>query len=113
MKNITGFIVEVRAKSQSTISYQYGAESKKLRPNEIFVGYFRQMTDKQDDGTYKKAYVRETLLQDTGKKLFSYGEEAVFSADDVAITIRALRGPDSNNRHLSKEFKNYETWNLV
>lgn len=76
------------------------------------MGYFWQMTDRQDDGTFKKAHIRETLLHDADKKLFSYGEEAVFSVDDVEITIRALRGPASNNRCLSKEFKKYETWNF-
>lgn len=112
MENLTGFIVEAKPKKRRAISYQYGAESKKLRPSETFVGYFRQMTDRQGDGTYKKAHVRETLLRDADRRLFSYGEEAVFSIDDVVITIRALRGPASNNRCLSKEFKKYETWNF-
>jgi len=113
MKNLTGFIVEVRAKNRNSIRYQYDGRAKLLRTNEIFVGYFSQMTDRQADDTYSKAHIRETLLHDGDRKLFSYGEEAVFSVDDVVITIRALRGPASNNRHLSKEFKKYETWNQV
>ena len=115
MENITGFVVEVKPKprKRDAISYQYDAGTKLLRPDETFVGYFWQMTDRQNDGTYKKAHIRETLLHDADKKLFSYGGEAVFSLDDVVITIRALRGPASNNRHLSKEFKKYETWNCA
>jgi len=113
MKNLTGFIVEVRTKNQSPISYRYDGESKKLRPNETFVGYFWQMTDRQDDASFKKAHIRETVLHDTDKKLYSDGGEAVFFIDDVAITVRALRGPASNNRFVSEEFKKYETWNSV
>ncbi|WP_394754159.1 hypothetical protein [Crenothrix sp.] len=110
-ENITGFIVEVITKNQAPIDYVYDNKWKILQANESFIGYFWQMTERQDDGTFQKAHIRETRLRDIDKKIFSYGGEAVFSYDEVLITIRALRGPDSNNRFLSKEFKKYETWN--
>jgi hypothetical protein len=110
-ENLTGFIVEVRSKTQAPISYQYDSKSKTLKPSETFVGYFWQMTDKQDDGTWEKAYIHETRLVDISKKLFSYGGKAIFSYNEVLLTILALRGPDSNNRYLSREFEIYETWN--
>jgi len=109
--NFTGFIVEVKIKNQHAVSYRYDGETKLLELNETYVGYFWQMTGAQDDGTFKKAHVHETLLIDADKKLFLYGGEAVFSVDDVVITIRALRGPTSNNRYLPKKYEKYETWN--
>lgn len=108
---LTGFIVEVRTKHQTSISYLYGTETKILQPNEIFVGYFWQMTDRQDDGTFKKAHITKTRFFDRENKLFSYGRDAVFSYDEVLISIRALRGPKSNNRFLPEKFLKYETWN--
>jgi hypothetical protein len=113
MDNLTGFIVDVRTKDQIPISYQYNTESKVLRPNETFLGYFWQMTGSQGDGTFTKAHIHEIQLLDIDKKLFSYGGETIFANDSVLITIRALRGPVSNNRYLSKEFKKYETWNSI
>ena len=112
-ENLTGFIVEVSTRNQTPSRYQYNTTSKILQPNETFVGYFYQMTDKQDDGTFKKSHIHETRPLDMDKKLFSYGEIAIFSNDEVLITILALRGPDSNNRYLSRKFENYETWNLI
>lgn len=69
------------------------------------------MTDRQADGTFKKAHIHETRLVDAKRSLFTYGGEAVFCADEISITIRALRGPDSNNRYLPQDFKKYEIWN--
>jgi len=112
-ENLTGFIVEVRTKDQISVTYQYAGTCKTLKPNQTFVGYFWQMTEKQDDGTFKKAHIQEIQLIDMANKLFSYGKQAVFAVDQIVISILALRGPDSNNRYLSEEFNKYETWNSV
>lgn len=112
-ENFTGFIVEVSPGNQTFITYVYDGQSKILQPNETFVGYFWQMTDRQGDGTFGKYHMSEIRFVDADKKLFSYGGEAVFLSEDVVVSIRALRGPDSNNRYLLNKFKKFETWNAV
>lgn len=109
MNGVPGFIVEVESKNLSPITYLYDNSKKVLDPYKTFIGYFWQMTDRQPDGSFKKAHIREVRLYDEQKKLFFYGGEATFDVDDVSIKIRALRGPD--NRSLLEEFKQYETWN--
>jgi hypothetical protein len=55
-----------------------------------------------------KAHIREIKLTDMEKKLFLYGNEAIFPADKISVEICALRGPDSNNRDLPDEYKKYD-----
>ena len=110
---LNGFIVEVSSKTKVPVKYQYNGERKTLQPTETFVGYFWQMTGKQEDGTFKKAHIQETRLLDTQQKMFAYGGKAVFDVCDISIVLRALRGPAQNNRHLPKKLQSYETWNEV
>lgn len=113
MADPMGFIVEVRTKSQKSLSYKYGDQSRVLEPNETFIGYFRQTTEAGFNGTFKKAYIQEIQIVDHDKKLFEYGEEAVFPLEDISINIWALRGPESNNTCLPPEYQQYETWNNI
>lgn len=69
------------------------------------------MTERAPDGSFARAHIKETRLIDSEHLLFDYGDMAVFDVADVDISIRALRGPDSNNRFLSAELLAYETWN--
>ena len=110
-ENLMGFIVEVKPKGQCEISYQYDSVTKVLHQGETFLGYFWQMTDLQEDGSFRRAHIEETiLLEDKAPRQFSYGGKAVFTVNNISISIRALRVPDSNNCNLSMELKDHETW---
>lgn len=111
MKNITGFIVEVSTKDSKPVEYTYAGTLKILNPGKKFVGYFWQMTGNLGNGEWSTAHIRET--SQTGSKTFEYGAEATFAIDKVTIVVRALRGPESNNRYLSEEYEDYETWHEV
>ncbi len=113
MDNITGFIVEVKSKSGETVEYTYNNEKTILSGNDVFVGYFWQMTVPEKDGEYYKAHITKISLIDKQKLLFRYEKEAVFDTNEVEITIKAKRGPESNNKFLEKTYDKYETWNSV
>ena len=114
---LMGLIVEVRSKTHKPIDSP---------AQETFVGYFGSMSDRQADGSYRIAHIRETHLLDADAKkrlsqrygkeldaekmLFKYGQAMEFYVDDVQITARALRGPAYINRYLSEDLQKYETW---
>ena len=107
LSNPTGLIVEVRPKNQDGVEFEKGISSCKLIGDDYFIGYCWQIMN-------EAAYIHEAILIDNESKMFRYGEEAIFPLDKVIITIKALRGPNSNNRFiLPKELRTYETWNPI
>lgn len=114
MKSLTGFIVEVRTAEDSPVKYMCNGQRCELLPDEIFVGYCWSETDRQPDGSFATVQIVETHLVDHEKRLFEYGRKAAFNAKDIVMTIRALRGPESNVRLMSKAItRKYEVWNQL
>ncbi len=112
MQNLTGFIVEVGTIGESPIKYFSDGQRCELLPAEVFVGYCWSETEPLPDGSFAKIQIIETRLVDNGKRLFEYGRKAVFNAQDIVMTIRALRGPERNLRLVPKAItKKYEVWN--
>lgn len=113
MENITGFIVRVEPLGEKPIEFIYNGEKATLNIDDYFVGYFWQMTDKDDTGNFHKAHIRKINLVDPEKRLFKFESQAKFDVSSVSIKIHAKIGPESNNKFLSKEFDQYDTWNLL
>jgi len=113
MKNITGFIVEVRPKKSKTVEFIFDGGTAILSEKNLFIGYFWQMTDLDLNGEWTKAYVTKISLLDIEKLLFCYDKEAIFDINEVEISIKAKRGPESNNKFLPAEYDKLETWNLI
>lgn len=107
-----GFIVEVTPFSDEVVHYRYGSEWLTLNSGEKFIGYFRQIVTDQVSSS-KSAYITKTILSSSDENIFEYGEEAIFDYEKISLTIKALRGPASNNRYLDRKFLKYPTWNQV
>jgi len=110
MENITGFIVKVTPKGSEPVKYQYDGKTSMLDFNEDFIGYFWQMTGRNDDNSWQFAHINKLSLIDPDRKQFRYEKEAIFDIPTVNIAIKAKRGPDSNNRFLPDKFDHLETW---
>lgn len=108
MKNITGFIVEVRTREQVAITYSYNGLDKTLLPNESFVGYFRMINCSTEN---EQAYVEEVIFINEEERTFKNGGEAIFNDQDVSIEIRALCGPFPQDSDFPKRYPKYEIWN--
>ena len=113
MENITGFIVRVLPLDEKPTEFIYYGEIATLNVGDEFIGYFWQMTDKDDAGNFQKAHIRKINLVDPEKRLFKFEGEAKFNVSTVLISIHAKIGPESKNRFLSQEFDEYDTWNLL
>ena len=110
MEDLTGFIVNVKSIGNKSIKYKYDEKIKSLSKDEVIIGYFWQMTERDETGKCMKAHIHEVILIDYGKLLFKYGKEMIFNSSEVKIKIIAKRGWKSNNENLSKEYDQYETW---
>lgn len=110
MKGRPSFIVSVKCKTDAPVEYLLDGVSKTLKPGEVFTGYFWQEHVRLADDTFRDAHVRETIITDDIEQHFRYGGDAIFPNNEIQIEIRALRGPDSRNQFLSKEYQHFETW---
>lgn len=111
MVDLTGFIVTVKPIGGDPVEYEYDGRKALLTIEDDFIGYLGCMHDKNEDDTWKYADIDKITLIDKEKLLFHYKKIAVFDTNKVVITIKAKRGPESNNKGLPEEYDQYETWN--
>lgn len=78
MENITGFIVRVKPLGRKPTHYYYNGSETILDIGDEFIGYFWQMTEKDEVGKFHKAHIRKVILIDSEKLFFRYGGEAAF-----------------------------------
>jgi hypothetical protein len=111
VENMTGFIVRVTPRSSVEIYYSSSGNQLKLIPGQEVVGYFWQMTSRREDSTFDTLHItRFDLIERNNKKYYIQHENLQFIEEEVNVEIVALRGPESNNRYLSKEHQHLEMW---
>ena len=103
-----GYIVKVSSADGRYVEYSHGA----LWSDEIFIGYFWQMTGKQDDGEFAVAHFQE-VKQIPGTEDFVYGQDVKFNVADIKIEVCALRAPLSNYSGCKKSIDNLPLWTSV
>lgn len=113
MRGSPGFVVKVVPNKEERINYQSEDLLKTLSPEDEFIGYFWQILTQRDGVQCHVANITRIVPSDGNSKLFHYADEAWFDMADIKTTIVALRGPASNNRFLSKEYRAFETWDIV
>ena len=102
-----GYIVKVTP-SDGAAEYSHGT----LWTDESFIGYFWQMTGKQDDGEFAMAHFRE-VKRIPGTDDFVYGKDVEFKVAEIRIEICALRAPLSNYRGCTRPIENLPLWTAV
>jgi len=107
MENLTGFIVSVRTKSNSPVSYTIDNEPVVLLPGEEFIGYLQAETQDSLESDWTRAHLQKVILMSEKRKLFRYGGSATFASGGIVVSILAKRGSNS----YPHEFDQYETWN--
>jgi hypothetical protein len=103
-----GYIVRVSPANGRSVEYSHGA----LWPDENFIGYFWQMTGKQDDGEFSVAHFHE-VKRILGADDFVYGRNVEFNVADISIEVCALRAPLSNYSGCKKTIDNLPLWKAV
>lgn len=103
-----GYIVKVSPADGRYVEYSHGA----LWLDEIFIGYFRQMTGKQDDGAFAVAHFQE-VKRIPGTDVFVYGRDVKFKVADIRMEICALRAPLSNYRECTGAIEKLPLWTVV
>jgi len=107
MENLTGFIVSVRTKSNSPVSYTIDNEPAVLLPGEEFIGYLQSETQDSLESDWTRAHLQKVILMSEKRKLFRYGGSATFASGGIVVSILAKRGPAT----YPAEYDQYETWN--
>ncbi len=102
-----GYIVNVTPSDHVT-EYSRGT----LWVDEFFIGYFWQMTGKQDDGEFAVAHFRE-VKRIPGTDNFVYGRDVEFMVADIRIEICALRAPLSNYRGCKGPIQDLPLWTAI
>lgn len=90
--NLTGFIVSVTTKGDQVVNFSCGNDQRCLSADANFIGYFWQMTERHNDGSFSIAHIREVVMIDAARKKYQFGDDVIFSVDEIMITPRALRG---------------------
>jgi hypothetical protein len=91
------------------VNFSYGSDQRCLSADANFIGYFWQMTGRRSDGSFSIAHIREVVMIDAARKKYQFGDDAIFSVDEVIITPRALRG--ENDMH--SVYEGLERWYLA
>lgn len=102
-----GYIVKVTP-SDGPAEYNHGI----LRADEYFIGYFWQVTGKQDDGEFAVAHFRE-VKRIPGADDFVYGRDVEFKVADIRMDICALRAPLSNYRGSTRPIEDLPLWTAL
>lgn len=102
-----GYIVKVTP-SDCAAEYSHGT----LWSDEVFIGYFWQMTGKQDDGEFAVAHLRE-VKRISGTDDFVYGRDVEFKVADIRMEICALRAPLSNYHGCAGHIENLPSWTAI
>lgn len=103
-----GYIVKVSPADGRSVEYSHGT----LWPDEVFIGYFWQMTDKRDDGEFAVAHLRE-VKRIPGTDDFVYGRDVKFNVASIIIEVFALRAPLSNYRGCARNIEGLPVWSGV
>lgn len=112
MKGVPGFIVKVVPSKAGQICYQSNGFVKTLNPEDEFIGYFWQILNEKDGAKCHLANITRIVPRSSDSKSFCYADEAWFEMSDIETIVVALRGPKSNNRFLTKEYRAFETWDI-
>lgn len=102
-----GYMVKVTP-VDGPVEYSHGT----LWPNEAFIGYFWQMTGKQDDGEFTVAHFRE-VRRTPGTDDFFYSRDVEFKVADIHMEICALRAPLSNYLGCAVAIKGLPLWRVI
>lgn len=113
MNGVPGFIVKVVPSKKEEITYLSSGMVKTLSLEDEFIGYFWQTLTERNGVKCHVANITRIVPSEFDSKLFHYADEAWFEMGDIKTTIVALRGATSNNRYLSKEYRAFETWDIV